>query len=141
MARSTIYRHWPDAEAVVADALDVHMRDSSTDRSGDPEVDLRQYLHELRNVLESPAASIIIAQAEAAERDETAAETMSGNAEYRNSLIKELLDDPRRDFDNAHAQLVGPLFMRRFFIRQPITDALIDEVVEQYLDGRNRSAD
>ena len=66
---------------------------------------------------------------------------MSGNAAYRKALIRELLGDPRADFDNAHAQLVGPLFMRRFFIRQPISDELIDEVIELYLVRRGRSAE
>lgn len=136
VARSTIYRHWADAAAIVADAMTLERNDSALQSTGDLESDLRNYLHELRAVLDSPAASIIVAQADIAERDEKAAETLAGNGRHRNKLIHDLLDDPRQDFHTAHVQLVGPLFMQRFFMRQPISDDLIDAVVDSYLDAR-----
>ncbi len=139
VARSTIYRHWPDADAIIADAMSLDRQDSALHRTGDPETDLRTYLGQLRDVLESPAGTIIVAQAEIAERDERAADTLTANGRYRNNLIRDLLGDPRPDFDIAHAQLVGPLFMQRFFIRKPITDALIDTIVESYLAQRPRA--
>ncbi len=136
VARSTIYRHWPDAAAIIADAMSLDRQDAMLHSSGDPGRDLRTYLGQLREVLESPAGAIIVAQAEVAERDDQAARTLAGNGRYRNELIQELLQDPRTDFDIPHAQLVGPLFMQRFFIRKPITDALITSVVEAYLASR-----
>ena len=33
-------------------------------------------------------------------------------------------------------QMVGPLFMRRYFMREPITDGLIEAVVDSYLTSR-----
>ncbi|MGH1488478.1 MAG: TetR/AcrR family transcriptional regulator [Acidimicrobiales bacterium] len=133
VARSTIYRHWPDAAAVIVDAMSMDGPEADFQPSGDPETDLRAYLNQLRQVLESPAATIIVAQADIAERDEQAARTLSGNGTHRNKLIQDLLHDPRSDFDTIHAQLVGPLFMQRFFIRKPITDKLIDAIVTDYL--------
>ncbi len=136
VARSTIYRHWPDAAAIIADAMTLDREETALHRSGHLESDLRNYLQRLRELLESPSATIIVAQADIAERDEQAAETLAGNGRYRNQVIRELLDDPR-DFDTIHPQLVGPLFMQRFFLRAPITDALIDAVVQAYLTVRS----
>lgn len=142
VARSTIYRHWPDAAAIIADAMsEEDQRDAGLNRTGDPATDLRAYLVQLRDVLESAGATILVAQAEIAERDEQAAETLAGNGRHRNKIMRELLDDPRADFDTVHAQLVGPLFMRRFFIREPITDDLIDAVVAGYIESRRRPSD
>ncbi len=138
VARSTIYRHWPDAGAIIADAANLQRDDPALRKTGDVEADLRNYLNQLRIVLESPAATIIAAQVDIAERDERAAETLAGNGRHRNRAIGELLDDPRDDFDAVHAQLVGPLFMQRFFIRKPIDDDLIDAVISGYLDARPR---
>ncbi len=132
VARSTIYRHWPDADAVVHDALEVTALSSAVNPSGDPEPDLRSYLNELRGVLEGPGAAMIAAQVERAERDERSAKTLEGNGSDRNRIIKELLNDPRSDFAPVHASLAGPLFMQRFFIRKPITDELIEHVIETY---------
>lgn len=137
VARSTIYRHWPDASAIVVDATTTDNNGSShMTPSGDRGADLRSYLNELRDMLESPGAAIVIAQADIAERDEKAAETLGANARHRNKLISELLEDPRSNFDSTHIQLVGPLFMQRFFVRQPITDQQIDDIVESYLANR-----
>lgn len=137
VARSTIYRHWPDAAAIIADAMaDDTRREDPLHATGDPGADLRSYLLQLRGVLESPGGTIIVAQADIAERDEQAAETLAANGRHRNQIIHDLLDDPRTDFAVTHAQLVGPLFMQRYFMREPITDELIDAVVDAYLGSR-----
>ncbi len=140
VARSTIYRHWPDAAAIIADAMTLDREETAVHRSGHLESDLRNYLQRLRDILESPSATIIVAQADIAERDEQAAETLAGNGRHRNQLIRDLLDDPREDFETVHPQLVGPLFMQRYFLRKPITDELIDAVVETYITARNNNS-
>lgn len=136
VARSTIYRHWPDADAIIADAMSLDRQDSALHSTGDLEADLRTYLRQLRDVLESPAGAIIVSQAERAERDEQAAETLRANGRHRNKMIRDLVGDPRPDFGVPHTQLVGPLFMQRFFMRKPITDDLIDAIVTAYLADR-----
>jgi AcrR family transcriptional regulator len=80
VARSTIYRHWPDAAAVIVDAIKIDQSELLLHNTGDVEADT--------------------------------------------------------DFDSLHAQLVGPLFMQRFFIRAPITDDLISAIVASYLATR-----
>lgn len=136
VARSTIYRHWPDAAAVVVEAMNVDRDEALLHSTGDPRTDLWTYLDRLRNVLESPAAPIFVAQADVAERDDQAAATLAGNGRHRGKVIHDLLGDPRQDFEALHAQLVGPLFMQRYFMRKPITDDLIDAIVDSYLAAR-----
>lgn len=137
VARSTIYRHWPDAAAIIVDAMAADVRrESNLDSTGDPGADLRSYLTQLREVLESPGATLIVAQAEIAERDSTAAQQLAAVGIGRSKVIHELLDDETDDFSTTHAQLVGPLFMQRFFMRDAITDDLIDTIVEAYLQTR-----
>jgi AcrR family transcriptional regulator len=136
VARSTIYRHWPNASAVLAEAMQLETDESELRSTGDAEADARAYLEQLRAMLQSPAAAIVIAQAEIAERDPKAATTIVGTGQHRSQVIRDLLNDPRHDFETVHAQLVGPLFMQRFFTRRPITDDLIDAAVQTYLNGR-----
>ena len=140
VARSTIYRHWDDPAAIIADAMsDDRQREMQLSKTGEVDVDLRTHLHQLRSMLESPAPSIIIAQAEVAERDKRASETLAANGRFRSSMICELLGDSRPDFAVVHAQLVGPLFMQRFFMRESISDDLIESVIASYLSGRRPS--
>ena len=138
VARSTIYRHWTDANAIIADAMAAEAHENHRlESTGDPAVDLRNYLQELRDVLESPGAPIIIAQAEIAEREDDAARTLIGNNLHRRERIKDLLNDPRDDFAVVHTMLVGPLFMTRYFSRESITDELLDSIVAGYMAGRH----
>ncbi len=133
VARSTIYRHWRDADAIVHDALAIDATYSETHTSGDAATDLRSYLHELRSVLEGPASTIIAAQMGRAERDERAEEILAGTGADRSRIIKDMLNDPRTDFAPVHASIVGPLFMQRYFLRKPITEDLIEHVIATYL--------
>lgn len=134
VARSTIYRHWSDAAAIITDAMaDDARREANLSPTGNKATDLRAYLVQLRTMLESPGASIIITQAEVAERDDKAAEILTANGTSRRETIRALLNDTEANFATTHAQLVGPLFMRRFFMREPITDDLIDTIIDTYL--------
>lgn len=139
VARSTIYRHWPDAGSIIVDAMEADReRERTPQASGDPGEDLRTYLQQLRDVLEGGGGAIIVAQADIAERDEKAAQTLAATGHDRSQIVHDFLDDPRDDFTTTHVQLVGPLFMQRFFMREPISDELIDEIVSSYLAGRTR---
>ncbi len=133
VARSTIYRHWPDPACLIADALDTGRQDVPLASTSDLRDDLCAYLVELSELLESPAGAFIIAQAEIAERDEGVAETLVGTVRTRTERIHALINDPRADLD---AQLLGPLFMQRFFVREPITNELICSVVDACLGAR-----
>lgn len=136
VAKSTIYRYWPDAGAVIADATQQEAERLPVRRTGDLEADLRAFLEGLRDLLSSPGASIIVAQADIAEREEAAADSLAANGDHRREVLREMLDDPRGGFADTHAQLIGPLFMQRFFTRRPITDELITSIVDDYLASR-----
>ena len=137
VARSTIYRHWPDAAAIIVDAMAADQRrEHAVPAPGDPGAGPPNPPVHLRDILEGAGGTIIIAQADIAERDEQATETLAATGHARGQIIHDLLSDPRQDFAATHAQLVGPLFMQRFFMRQLITDNLIDSIVADYLRCR-----
>ncbi len=136
VARSTIYRYWPDAASVITDAIEQGNERLPFQSTGDVEADLRGFLLQLKELLESPTAAIIVSQAEVAEREEQAARTLMDNGNLRRQQLSELLDDGREHFGSIHAQLIGPLFMQRFFNRLPITPELIDSIVAFYMADR-----
>lgn len=133
IARSTIYRHWPDSTSIIADALAQSSRSINFEPTGNIEDDLRLYLFQLRDVLESPKAALLATQIELAEHDPEISNMLAGVGSHRSQIIQNLLNDNASDFSSSHAMLVGPLFSQRFFLRQPITDQLIDRIVTAYL--------
>ncbi len=136
VARSTIYRYWPDAASVIADAIEQENELLPFQPTGDVETDLRDFLSHLVELLESPTAAIIVAQADVAEREEQAARALANNGNHRREQLRKLLDDRSDDFVSIHARIIGPLFMQRFFNRLPITAELIESIVAGYMADR-----
>jgi hypothetical protein len=93
----------------------------------------RPTLKLLRNGLGMPHTRFLATRIEQAERDPDMAETIhASNTNIRN-LMAEILGQTPEQFIEAHSLVVGPLFFQRFLAREPITDELIELVVDTYL--------
>jgi AcrR family transcriptional regulator len=128
LARSTIYRHWPDPAAIVAEAIS-----SLTDLehyvvTDDPDESLRRYLTELRQALQAPVAALLAAQADRAELNEIVREALRTVCADREVHLARLLGRDGVD-ESTLAILAGPLLFQRFFAHRPITDQLIEDVL------------
>lgn len=138
ISRSTIYRNWADPAEIVLDAVADEGARPPFEPTGDLRRDLTAYLVLLRNGLGMPHTRLLATRIEQAERDPDMAETIrASNANIRN-LMAEILGQTPEQFSEVHSLLVGPLFFQRFLAREPITDELIELVVDAYFTTRQK---
>jgi len=136
ISRSTIYRNWADPSEIVLDAIADEGARPPFEPTGDPRTDLTEYLRNLRNGLEMPHTTLLATRIERAERDPKTADVMRSTNQARRKLMADILGQMPDEFADAHALVVGPLFFQRFLAREPITDELIEHVVDAYLATR-----
>lgn len=145
VGRSTVYRHWPDRNDLVREAMDLelgHTRDLPL--SGDPRADLVTALEAIRyEMIEREGAKFLIAMVARAEWDpdiqpvkkalvDRAVETL------RSVLARSVSGRSVPDSSVAVAQLVGPLVMRRLVTDEPLDRALVERVVDDFLAAASR---
>jgi AcrR family transcriptional regulator len=136
VSRSTIYRNWPDPAALVLDTIADEDARPQFEPTGDPRRDLTTYLELLRSGLEMPHTTLLATRMERAEHDLDMAETIRTSNTHRRRLIADILNETPEPFADIHPLVVGPLFFQRFLAREPITDDLIEHVVDTYLTTR-----
>jgi AcrR family transcriptional regulator len=143
IARTTIYRHWPDREALLAAVLtESEGRDDGFDR-GDLRGDLHAYLEQLRRRTtgrrERHGMAHVMARAE---HDRSFADLRRDRITRRLEPLHDLL---RRavergelptdlDVDDAAVDLVAPVFFRRFFLGEALSDERIDTLIDTFID-------
>lgn len=136
ISRSTIYRHWSEPLDIIFEASGTDTDQAPFTATGDIESDLTSYLEALRDMLESPAGTLLATQIDRAEHNPAIAATFRNVAALRYSLISGLVQHPSDDFDREHALVVGPLIYQRFMARVGITDKFIETVVGAYMKSR-----
>ncbi len=143
VARSTIYRHWPDPVGLLLDAIDsVLAPDHALSTVGDIHVDLTSALDSLRLRLNKrPFRAMFAALLDHATRSPKLVPAQrrfvsSVTAPLR-SIIAEAIADGRFEQllkpDEAVAQLVGPIFHQHVMMRARITDDLIARTVDAFV--------
>ncbi len=144
VAKTTIYRQWPTREALVADAcrrMVVEQEEEAPD-TGSVVADVRAILEEIGRLLGSAAwAAVLPSVVDAAERDPDFAEIHSeiqrGHAAPLEAALErgvargELPADTDRGA--VAAALLGALFYRRWFSREPIDETFVGSLVGQVL--------
>jgi AcrR family transcriptional regulator len=136
VSRSTIYRNWPDPAEIVLDAIADEGARSPFEPTGDLRTDLTAYLALLRDGLEMPHTTLLATRIERAEHDPDMARTVRNSNTVRRRIIAGILDQTPEQFADAHSLVVGPLFFQRILAREPITDELIELVVDAYFATR-----
>ena len=143
VGKSTIYRHWPDKLALIADAFEtfhVQMVPDVEDRSARESVEtLLRHVAEV--VLDSTWSRCIPALIEGAERDRRVREFHHGySAERRHELTDVIARGIERgefreglDPELATIALLGVIFYRRLMTGEPLQPGGAGEVVELIL--------
>ncbi|MCL3837053.1 TetR/AcrR family transcriptional regulator [Aeromicrobium duanguangcaii] len=145
VAKTTIYRHWTNRNALIVDACllmtDQHEEPPET---GTLEGDLRAILTELAHLLTTARwSSILPSIVDAAERDpeiaEVHAKLQAGHAAPMRVALKRAVDRGElpadADISALAAALRGPLYFRRWFTREPLDPPFVDLVVRGVLAG------
>jgi AcrR family transcriptional regulator len=139
VAKTTIYRHWPSRSALLIDACSNLGAKPQVPDTGTLKGDLMELATSMARRLRSERwASILPSMIDAAERDAELAEVQtrlhSGFMAPLYAAIErakkkgELSRD--RDPSQIVASIVGPLYYRRWFSRQPLEEKFVKSVVD-----------
>jgi AcrR family transcriptional regulator len=145
VAKTTIYRHWPNRAALVIDAcLRMTDGDGEPPDTGTIEDDVHTILTNLATLLVTARwASILPSIVDAAERDPEIAEVHGRLQRWHAAPLRAALEravirgeiPPEADLSSIAAALLGPLYFRRWFSREPINEGFVQSIVEGVLAG------
>lgn len=138
--RRSLYRHWPDAAALLHDTLSVPAAPHAP-VTGDLATDLRAHLRALGQALRHGLAYTVAALAERAAHDERLErlrqQVTDAGCAVGERLLQEAVKDGRlpRDLDvpAALARLEGPVFYLGLVRGRPVPDRLVRDLVADLL--------
>ncbi len=142
VAKTTIYRHWPTREALVIDACSRMIAEQETPDTGSLEGDVTAILMEIAHLLPTANWSFVLPSiVDTAERNPEFAEIHSriqrGHAAPLRAVLQRAVDrgelSAHADASTIVAALLGPLFYRRWFSREPIDDAFVKTIIKRVL--------
>ena len=143
VAKTTIYRHWPSREELLLDACVTMGPKSQAPDTGNFKRDLtsllEQIVHRLRT---APWAMVLPSIIDAAERDRPLAAVQAKIHAQMRSPISTIVDRANEkgelakklDSDEIVAQILGPLFYRRWFSREPLDNRFVSSVVARIVN-------
>lgn len=142
IARTTIYRHWPERRDLIADAIESHRPDWQFESTGDIRTDLMHHLERVVARLNAgPLPPFFATLIERAEHDDEFAELHCRLADHRSRPVVAALEAAIErgqipadlDISVAVATIDGPVFYRRLVSREPLDDTFIASVVDGFL--------
>lgn len=138
VAKTTIYRHWPARTDLLRDACANIGTPQAAPDLGTLRADIAALMGALAEALTTaPWTSVLPSIVDAGERDPDMAEMyrrlQQGYSAPFEAAIRRGIDrgELAADTDIAalSAALIGPLFFRRWFAREPLTEAFVSEIV------------
>ncbi len=131
VARSTVYRHWPDVREVVVSALEARSTQPPRELSEAPRERVVALVRHLIEALGGRGGSLAIALAAAAEAEPALARIHHADSARRfSALVAAVADtDPEVDAELAASALAGAVVYRRLVLGQPLTGADADPLV------------
>jgi AcrR family transcriptional regulator len=138
VARTTIYRHWPDLSALLVEAMQSVLEPCPEPDTGSLRGDLTVILSALARVLtRSASAGVMTSMIDAAERDPQIAALQSSFTRERRLASRRALDravarheiDADYDFEVEAALIGGALFYRRLVSREPLSPRFVERVI------------
>lgn len=142
VAKTTVYRHWPTREALVLDAASRISAEQEIPDTGSLEGDVTALLVNLAYLLGTARwASVVPSLVDVAERDpefaEVHARIQRGHAAALRAVIERAVSrgelPTAADPSTLVSALVGPLYYRRWFSREPNDDQFVKTIVRKAL--------
>ena len=142
VAKTTIYRHWPSRADLLRDACSTISTPQDVPDTGNLRVDATELMTNLAHMLRSAKwTSVLPSIIDAAERDPDIAKMYSTLQQGYSSPFDTVMQRAVRkgelpkETDTAVliAALTGPLFFRRWFSREPLTDAFAKQIVRRVI--------
>jgi AcrR family transcriptional regulator len=144
VAKTTIYRHWPTREALLADAwTSVGYSEPLNSAAVDLDERVAQIAHAVGTRISTPPMSVLLPDLlAAAERDPKIRELKDGIMRTRRRPLTEALQEAAAagalpsdvDVELLVALIVGPIYYRRLILQQPVTNEFVERVVAVALD-------
>jgi AcrR family transcriptional regulator len=150
VAKTTVYRHWPSREALVIDAASRISAEQEVPDTGSLEGDVTAILANLGYLLSTARwSSVVPSIVDVAERDPEFAgihgKIQRGHAAPLRAVIERAagrgLISPATDPSGMVSALIGPLYYRRWFSREPIDDQFVKTIVRNVLSGQRAAGD
>lgn len=142
VAKTTIYRHFANRDALHVAALEACEGAKSLDDTGDIHADIESWMQRFAVALRTADfASLLPTVIDAAERSPQMALLATAMTAQRRSVLVGRLREaisrgellPGADADFLAGQLASPLFYRRFISRQPLPPRYVSQVVDAVL--------
>ncbi len=140
VAKTTIYRHWPTRADLLRDACSTIGTPQNVPDTGNFETDVTTLVTDLAKLLTTAKwTSVLPSIIDAAERDPDIADMYSKLQHGYSAPLKTVIlravgrGELPEDTDAAMliAALTGPLFYRRWFSRDPLTDVFAKQIVQR----------
>jgi AcrR family transcriptional regulator len=147
VAKTTIYRHWASREALVLDAASRISAEQDVPDSGSLEGDLVAILVNLGHLLSTARwSSVVPSIVDVAERDPEFAAVhgtiQRGHANPVRTVLERAVErgelSESADVSTMVSGLVGPLYYRRWFSREPIDDGFVATIARGVLGAAGR---
>lgn len=137
VTRQTIYRHWPQRQALLVDLVLLGPEVGYPERFGSPVDRLVGFLKSLRDGLsvEATASSLLVLASQAG-HDAVCAKAIDTITNDRLDALNHLLNLDAKVTLDEFAQLVGPVIYKRAILRQDLEDQWIRSFVEQWWNAR-----
>src|SRR5580704_15980177 len=142
VAKTTIYRHWPTRADLLRDGCSTIGTPLDVPDTGSFETDVTALMTTLAHLLRSAKwTSVLPSVIDAAERAPDIADMYRTLQESYSAPFKAVMQramqkgELRKGTDIAMlvAALTGPLFYRRWFSREPLTDAFAHQIVQHVI--------
>lgn len=142
VAKTTIYRHWPTRTDLLRDACSNIGTPLEAPDTGNFGKDVTTLMTNLTHLLRSARwTSVLPSVIDAAERDPDIAKMYSRLQEGYSAPLQTVIErgihrgELPKDTDVAMliAALTGPLFYRRWFSREPLTDSFTKQIVRHVI--------